>query len=91
MKKRKRPPFRSRLIGACCCLALAPLAALAQSYGGAAALVAVSGWILIDERPVRRSFQSASPHDLLGKLLLVGGASAFAVVFAYLSYLTWTE
>ena len=65
-------------------LLLVPIALLLRAYGGAAAMVAVSGWVLSDEHSMVRMLLSSNPREVFAKILVAAGAVSFLATMAYL-------
>ena len=72
-------------------LLLVPIALLLRAYGGAAAMVAVSGWVLSDEHSMTRMLVSSRPREVFAKILVTAGAVSFLATLAYLLGLTIRE
>lgn len=71
-----------------------PLAAVtwvAGSHGGACVLVAVAGYLLIEERPVRVWSGQSDARGIISRLMILGGVIGFVLVFAFLLATTLNE
>lgn len=80
---------RSRAAVSAGMLLLAPIAALMGAYGGAAVMIAISGWVLSDERSIAGTFGSNKPREVLAKLLLSIGGVSFVSLFVVLFARLW--